>query len=257
MADKRKILVVDDEAHIAELLVMNLRQNGYDTCVVGNGTDAMPRALAEKPDLILLDLMLPGVGGLEVCRLLKTDPRTASVPVIMLTAKSEESDKVIGLGIGADDYVTKPFGLRELLARIEALLRRTRPGFVYGAAFDGGSGSGFAGATEAGGQILNVGDLSIDFYRHEVHRGSERIALSPIEFSLLATMARLPGKALKRCELITQAGLAEGAESGRSLDVHMRNLRKKLGEPSGSEPESGRIRSRIETVRGIGYRLHG
>ena len=136
MAEKRKVLVVDDEAHIAELLVMNLHQNGYETCVAGNGTDAMPMALAERPDLILLDLMLPGIGGLEVCRLLKTDPRTAPVPVIMLTAKSEESDKVIGLSIGADDYVTKPFSLRELLARIEALLRRTKPGLGYVSIFD-------------------------------------------------------------------------------------------------------------------------
>lgn len=252
MAEKRKVLVVDDEAHIAELLVMNLHQNGYETCVAGNGTDAMPMALAERPDLILLDLMLPGIGGLEVCRLLKTDPRTAPVPVIMLTAKSEESDKVIGLSIGADDYVTKPFSLRELLARIEALLRRTKPGFGYVSIFDGTSKgiTGFSGVSDIGAEILNVGDLTIDFYRHEVRRGQEHLALSPIEFLLLVAMARLPGKALKRSELISQAGLAEGCESGRSLDVHMRNLRRKLGEPSGSKIY-------IETVRGIGYRLHG
>jgi two-component system, OmpR family, alkaline phosphatase synthesis response regulator PhoP len=253
MAERRKVLVVDDEAHIAELLVMNLRQNGYETCVVDNGTDVIATALAEKPDLILLDLMLPGIGGLEVCRLLKTDPRTAPVPVIMLTAKSEESDKVIGLGIGADDYVTKPFGLRELLARIEALLRRTRPVAAYGLAAGetAGLASGFAsGVAEDPAEILDVGTLAIDLYRHEVRCGQERIALSPIEFSLLAAMARLPGKALKRCELVSQAGLAEGSESGRSLDVHMRNLRRKLGDLEDSSPK-------IETVRGIGYRLHG
>ncbi|OHD79851.1 MAG: hypothetical protein A3J97_07065 [Spirochaetes bacterium RIFOXYC1_FULL_54_7] len=253
MAEKRKVLVVDDEVHIVELLVMNLRQNGYETRVASNGTDAMPLALAERPDLILLDLMLPGIGGLEVCRLLKTDPRTAPVPVIMLTAKSEESDKVIGLGIGADDYVTKPFGLRELLARIEALLRRTKPAFRYGASLGDGFGTatGFASsASEAPAETLDVGDISIDLYRHEVRCRQERISLSPIEFSLLSTMARLPGKALKRCELISQAGLSEGSESGRSLDVHVRNLRRKLGEPEGTRP-------RIETVRGIGYRLHG
>lgn len=247
MAEKRKVLVVDDEIHIAELLVMNLRQNGYDTCVVANGTDAFARAVAEKPDLILLDLMLPGIGGLEVCRLLKTDPRTAAIPVIMLTAKSEESDKVIGLGIGADDYVTKPFGLRELLARIEVALRRMKPAFSYGGTLGPVPDATVA---DASAQTLDIGDLSIDLYRHEVRQGQERIALSPIEFSLLTTMARLPGKALRRCELISQAGLSEGAESGRSLDVHVRNLRRKLGKPEGSRP-------RIETVRGIGYRLHG
>jgi DNA-binding response OmpR family regulator len=182
----------------------------------------------------------------------------------MLTAKSEESDKVIGLGIGADDYVTKPFGLRELLARIEALLRRTKPAFSYGPARGvatgtaSGDGIGFAAsAAEAPAEILEVGDLSIDLYRHEVRQGQDRIALSPIEFSLLATMARLPGKALKRSELITKAGLSEGSESGRSLDVHVRNLRRKLGEPSGSGAVSGQPCPRIETVRGIGYRLHG
>ncbi|MFH2113596.1 MAG: response regulator [Spirochaetota bacterium] len=237
MAEKRKILVVDDEAHIAELLVMNLHQNGYETCVAGNGTDVMPMALAQRPDLILLDLMLPGVGGLEVCRLLKTDQRTAPVPVIMLTAKSEESDKVIGLGIGADDYVTKPFSLRELLARIEAALRRTKPAFNYGVAFGNASGfaKGFApGAAETPAETLDIGDLSIDLYRHEVRRGQERIALSPIEFSLLTTMASLPGKALKRSELISQAGLSEGTAAGRSLDGHVRYLRRNRGEPTGS-----------------------
>ena len=220
----------------------------------------MPLALAERPDLILLDLMLPGIGGLEVCRLLKTDPRTAPVPVIMLTAKSEESDKVIGLGIGADDYVTKPFGLRELLARIEALLRRTKPGSGYDAASGAVAGlaTGYpASPAEDPADILAVGDLSIDLYRHEVRHGQERISLSPIEFSLLVTMARLPGKAMKRCELISQAGLSEGTEAGRSLDVHVRNLRRKLGELAGSDMAAGQLQPRIETVRGIGYRLHG
>lgn len=256
MVERRKVLVVDDEVHIAELLVMNLRQNGYDTCVIDNGAEAMVAALAEKPDLILLDLMLPGIGGLEVCRLLKSDPRTAPIPVIMLTAKSEESDKVIGLGIGADDYVTKPFGLRELLARIEALLRRTRPVIAYPGHPVGSTGftaepaSPVLSTADSSGETLEVGDLSIDLYRHEVRRGRERISLSPIEFSLLTALARLPGKALKRRELISQAGLSEGTEAGRSLDVHVRNLRKKLGEPEELIP-------RIETVRGIGYRLHG
>ncbi len=227
MAGKRRILIVDDEAHIVELLAMNLKQHGFETCSASSGLEVMERAVADQPDLILLDLMLPGISGLEACRLLKTDLRTAAVPVIMLTAKSEETDKVIGLGIGADDYVTKPFGLRELIARIEVALRRTQP---------------VAGLAPA--VAIAIGPLTIDEAAHEALLEGGRLSLSPTEFGMLATLARSRGKTVRRVELMDPAG--------RSLDVHMRNLRKKLGdtgEPAASGP-------RIETVRGVGYRLH-
>jgi len=227
MSVKRRILIVDDEAHIIELLAMNLRQHGFETCTASNGLAVLDRAVSERPDLILLDLMLPGLSGLEACRILKTDPRTSFIPVIMLTAKSEESDKVIGLGIGADDYITKPFGLRELIARIEVALRRTGP---------------VAGAAPAASIV--IGPLAIDESGHEAVLGGGRLCLSPTEFNMLALLARNQGKTVRRAELLDPAG--------RSLDVHMRNLRKKLGDAG----EAGGPGLHIETVRGVGYRLH-
>jgi len=233
MTAKRKILVVDDEAHIVELLEMSLRQNGFDTRAVTDGALVHGTAAAERPDLILLDLMLPGLGGLEICRILRQDPATEGIPVIMLTAKSEESDKVIGLGIGADDYVTKPFGLRELLARIEAVLRRGR----------------LPTETTPSGP-LEVGELAVDVDGHAASLRSEPLALSPTEFSLLSALAGAADRTVRRLDLLREAGLADGVEAGRSLDVHIRNLRKKLG-------DDGRGRPTIVTVRGIGYSLHG
>jgi len=223
---------VDDESHIVELLGMNLRQNGYETCSAADGRDVQACVLSEKPDLILLDLMLPGLGGLEVCRLLKQDPATAAIPVIMLTAKSEESDKVIGLGIGADDYITKPFGLRELLARVEARLRRApaKGGGLYA-------------------EVYRAGKLEIDVQGHAVFHDGVSLALSPTEFTLLTILARHTGRTVRREELASTAGLSDGPDSGRSLDVHLRNLRKKIDAVAGGN-------DRIETVRGVGYRLH-
>jgi len=180
------------------------------------------------PDLVLLDLMLPGMSGLEVCRLLRQDLKTARIPIIMLTAKSEESDKVIGLGIGADDYITKPFGLRELVARIEVALRHAAPPPIA------------AGA-------LRLGNLEIDEAGHGIRLSGERVSLSPTEFALLDLLARNAGEVVKRAEIIRELGLADSQEEARSLDVHVRNLRKKLG-PRGDGLEY------VETVRGIGYR---
>jgi DNA-binding response OmpR family regulator len=231
MAEKRKILVVDDEAHILELLEMTLRQHGYEVRSAGDGSAAVEAALAEPPDLVILDLMLPGIGGLEVCRRLRADRRTAAVPVIMLTAKSEESDKVIGLGIGADDYVTKPFSLRELVARIEAALRR----------------AGIGAASRAA--PLRVGDLEVDVEGHTARMASRVLPLSPAEFAVLAELAARAGTAVRREELVRAAGLGTDTETGRSLDVHLRKLRVKLEEAGGTAAVP------IETVRGVGYRL--
>jgi DNA-binding response OmpR family regulator len=228
MERRKKILIVDDEPHIVELVAMYLRQSGYDSDAAGDGATALELARAERPDLVLLDLMLPGMSGLEVCRLLRQDAKTARIPIIMLTAKSEESDKVIGLGIGADDYVTKPFGLRELVARIEVALRHAAP-------------------PPSPGQTLRIGELEIDEGGHEVRVGGEGVSLSPTEFSLLALLARNAGKVVKRADIIGELGLAASQEEARSLDVHVRNLRKKLG-------HRGDGREYVETVRGIGYR---
>jgi len=230
MAERRKILIVDDEVHIVELLSMSLRQNGYDTCSASEGKGGLEAALIEQPDLILLDLMLPGLSGLELCRRLRADPRSATVPVIMLTAKSEESDKVIGLGIGADDYVTKPFSLRELLARIEATLRRAERN----------------GASEQA--FLRTGSLEVNVAGHTARLGSTILSLSPSEFFLLAELAAQPGIAVRREVLTRSASVSQDSESGRSLDVHVRKLRMKL-------ENSGSSSVRIETVRGVGYRL--
>jgi two-component system alkaline phosphatase synthesis response regulator PhoP len=250
MGVKKRILVVDDERHIVEFLVMNLRQNQYDSLTAFDGYEAIDIARRELPDLILLDSMLPGMSGVETCGTLKRDPRTGPIPIIFLSAKSEESDKVIGLGLGADDYITKPFGLRELFARIEAVLRR--------------SGSL---APPAAASVLRLQDLSIDLGGFSVARGDERITLSPTEFSLITTLARSAGKVVGRGELIealglgVSAGAGSGADAGaeassapespgsRSLDVHLRNLRRKLGKSPGSE-------GYIDTVRGFGLKAN-
>jgi two-component system alkaline phosphatase synthesis response regulator PhoP len=247
-SERRKILVVDDEPHIVELLAMNLKQNGYASCVAGDGPAAIAKAIEEKPDLILLDLMLPGMSGLEVCRILRQDARTARIPLIMLSAKSEESDKVIGLGIGADDYVTKPFGLRELLARIEVALRHAAA--VPSPELSPAQPSAFrpiAAEGNAASETLRIADLAMDLAGYELRRGGERITLSPTEFALLSLLAKNSGKALKRSVLIDELGLAEASREARALDVHVRNLRKKLGpRPDGA--------AYVETLRGVGYR---
>jgi DNA-binding response OmpR family regulator len=226
MGARRKILVVDDEPHIVELLAMNLRQNGYESCSASDGPGAIEKALSERPDLILLDLMLPGMSGLETCRLLRQDQRSSRIPIIMLTAKSEESDKVIGLGIGADDYVTKPFGLRELLARIEVALRHA----------------------SAGTTTTRILDLEMDEASRRVLRRGEELALSPAEFSLLLLLVRAGGKSVDRESIRRELGIASG--ESRSLDVHVRKLRMKLGKRA----DGGEY---IATLRGTGYKLDG
>lgn len=232
MSARKRILVVDDERHIVEFLVMNLRQNQYDSLTAGDGYEALDIARRENPDLILLDSMLPGMSGIETCRSLKQDERTSRIPIIFLTAKSEESDKVIGLGLGADDYITKPFGLRELFARIEAVLRR----------------SGRESATPPEG-ALRIQDLAIDLERFFVEKEGLKILLSPTEFSLLAALARGGGKVVSRKDLAESLALGTDPAGGRSLDVHLRNLRKKLG-------DSPRAEGYIDTVRSFGLKAN-
>jgi two-component system alkaline phosphatase synthesis response regulator PhoP len=231
MSSKKRILVVDDERHIVEFLVMNLRQNQYESLIAYDGYEAVRISRAESPDLILLDSMLPGMSGIETCRTLKQDEKTRHIPIIFLTAKSEESDKVIGLGLGADDYITKPFGLRELFARIEAVLRRSSQ-----------DGLSAAQAVE-----LKLQDLAINVESFSVEKAGRKISLSPTEFSLLVILSRNVGKVVARKKLMESLALGTETAEGRSLDVHVRNLRKKLGK----SPNSGGY---IDSIRGIGLK---
>lgn len=225
---KQHILVVDDEDDILELLRYTLSREGYVVQCAASGEAALEAAAGrDLPNLVILDLMLPGVDGLEVCRTLKSGPRTRQVPIVMLTAKGEEADIVAGLELGADDYITKPFSPRVLLARIKAVLRRRSA-----AAPD---------ATAA----LRVGELSIDPGRHEVSIKGKIVPLTYTEFRILHFLARRPGWVFTRYQIVEGAQGEDAVVTDRSVDVHMVSLRRKLG-PCGQY---------IETVRGVGYRF--
>lgn len=225
------ILVVDDEEPILELLRFNLEKEGYQVCVAKNGQEALERVEKEHPDLLVLDVMLPGMDGLEVCRILRLNPRFQQIPIIMLTAKGEEIDTVLGLELGADDYMTKPFSPRELLARIKARLRRLNS------------------TEEAVAQIIR-GELRIDVTGFRVHVRGEETELTPKEFELLRVFATHPGKVYSRDELLDRIWGYEYDGDTRTVDVHVRHLRLKV-ERDPSNPEY------IETLRGIGYRFKG
>ena len=226
-----QILVVDDEASIRELLSFNLKKNGYSVETAADGREA--RAKAAGMDLVLLDIMLPEVDGLEVCRRLKADPQTSGIPIIMLTAKAEEIDRVLGLELGADDYVVKPFSMRELLARVKAVLRRS--------AKDSQSEKGRE-------ETLKIGGLRLDFSSYQAWLHDEPIALTPKEYELLKLLVTNPGRAFTRDELLERIWGYEYYGDTRTVDVHIRHLRAKL---KGDE----NISKAIETVRGIGYRF--
>lgn len=229
---KKRILVVDDEEHIVDLLRMNLRQNGYESIAAYDGAQAFTKAKSELPDCILLDLMLPVMNGLETCRRLKSDPMTKNIPVIMLTAKSEESDKVIGLGLGADDYITKPFGLRELFARIEVVLRRYNDVIV-----------------SSKQDMITFRDYTIDVKGHTFRKGKEKIDLTPNEFTILSKLASNLNRVVTREELLDVLEMGKESNDSRALDVHIRNLRKKINCSDGFEKV-------VETIRGVGYIVH-
>ena len=220
------ILVVDDEEDILELVSYNLAKAGYRVTKAASGEEALKSARAKPPDLVLLDLMLPGVDGFEVCNTLKRDPRTANVPVVMLTARGEEPDIVAGLELGADDYITKPFSPRVMIARIRAVLRRKTK----------------APAEETA--VIKLKDLSIHPGRHEVAAKGKKIDLTSTEFRILHLLARRPGWVFTRQQIIDAARGDEYPVTDRSVDVHIVGLRKKLGA----------FGERIETVRGVGYR---
>lgn len=227
---KEKILVVDDEPHIVELVRFNLESGGFKVLEAGDGQKAIEIAQTEKPDLILLDLMLPGIDGLEVCRILRQQKNTREIPIIMLTAKSEEIDKVVGLEMGADDYITKPFSPRELTARVKAVLRRSL-------------------SAEKSENNIKIGDLFMDIEKHEVLVAGEKQEFTPKEFDLLKLLASNPGKVFSREYLLENIWGYDYLGDTRTVDVHIRHLRQKI-EKDSEKPVY------IETVRGIGYKFN-
>lgn len=225
-----KVLIIDDEEHIVELIKYNLESSGYKTYEAYNGIDGLKIARKELPDLILLDLMLPGIDGLEVCKRLRADDKLKQVPIIMLTAKSEEIDKILGLELGADDYITKPFSIRELNARIKAVLRRISP-------------------LEEGADLYRFADVEIDYNKHEIKKNGIKVDLTLKEFELLDHLIKNKGKVLTRDLLLDKIWGYEYVGETRTVDVHIRHLRQKLEEDD-KNPKF------IETVRGIGYRFN-
>ena len=225
-----RVLVVEDEPDVAELIRFNLHKEGYEVTVLGNGGDAIRHAREGQPDVVLLDIMVPQLNGWEVCRRLKQDPDTRRIPVIMVTGRVDEGDKVLGFELGADDYVTKPFSPRELIARVRAVTRRGRL---------------TAGADKK--RQVKAGDLEIDRERFEVRMKGRPVELTPKEFELLATLAGAPGRVFGREELLDLVWGHDGFVEPRTVDVHVARLRGKFIAAKLSEPG-------VETVRGVGYR---
>ncbi len=242
----RKILVVDDEAVLVETIAYNLEQSGYQVVTANDGVSALEAVHLEIPDLIVLDVMLPGIDGLEVCRQIRRDNETATVPIIMLTAKGEEIDRVVGLEIGADDYVTKPFGRRELLARIRALLRRSDyPMSPGGSGHQLGSSSNGQTLGPARGELI-AGPLRIDQAGRRVNCRGQELELQPKQFDLLIYLVRNRGTVLTRDQLLHNVWGYDYVGDTRTVDVHIRWLREKLEE----DPANPKL---IQTVRGVGY----
>lgn len=222
-----KILIVEDEAGLVTLLKYNLEKQGYETAVVMDGREVMTTALMEKPDLVLLDWMLPSVAGIDLCREIRKTYELRNTPIIMLTARGDEADKVKGLSFGADDYITKPFSVPELMARIAALLRRAVPAPTHAR--------------------LSFGDIEMDFAKRRVMRGERQVHLGPTEFRLLQFLMEKPGDVLSRESLLKSVWGGSIHVELRTVDVHIRRLRRALNE--GGEPDV------IRTVRSAGYAL--
>ncbi len=222
----KTVLVIDDEAELLRLLDYNLTKAGYLALGAKDGPAGLDMARKHFPDLVILDVMMPGMDGWEVCKALRQDPSTARVPILMLTAKAEESDRVLGLELGADDYVAKPFGVRELLARVKALIRRSESATVSP-------------------EILKAGRIVVDSGRRTVTAAGKPVALTATEFNLLRALLERPGRVFSREDLVARARGGEATVVDRTIDVHVSSLRRKLG----------RLGDMIETVRGVGYRL--
>ncbi len=220
------ILIVDDEQDVLDLLVYHLQRAGYKTLTARDGNAALQKARDQLPALVVLDLMLPEVEGTEVCKRLKADPKTARIPVLMLTAKAEELDRVLGLELGADDYVTKPFSPREVVLRIKSILRRAQ------------------GEAEPA-EVLKVAGIVVDLSKHEVMVKGKLLELTATEFKLLATLMERRGRVQSRDRLLNDVWGYEGDVDTRTVDTHVRRLREKLGKAADC----------VETIRGVGYRF--
>jgi two-component system, OmpR family, phosphate regulon response regulator PhoB len=224
-AAKTRVLVIEDERALTDVLAYNLQREGYEAFLAHEGQEGLRKAQTLLPDLILLDLMLPGMSGLDVCRELRAGERTRDIPIIMITAKAEETDQVVGFKLGADDYVTKPFSVKVLLERIKALRRRLDSG------------------TDSADTVEHL-RVRIDRLRHRAYADNRELDLTPTEFRLLECLLRQPGRAFSRHQLM-DAAIGEGAiVLERTIDVHIKTLRRKLGDAD-----------LIETVRGVGYRF--
>jgi DNA-binding response OmpR family regulator len=221
---KTKILIIEDEPDISEMIEYNLQENGFDTDQAFNGADGLDKVLKFKPDLILLDIMLPELDGFEVCKRLRAMPQTCDIPIIILSAKSQETDKVVGLELGADDYVTKPFSPRELSARIKAVMRRSQ-------------------ISQSPKQLIR-GNIRIEAKKHKVFVSGEEVNLTRTEFNLLKLLAGRPGIVFSRNKILDSV-FNDAIVIDRTVDAHIKSLRKKLGNSKDS----------IETIRGIGYRF--
>lgn len=226
MTRRKKILVVDDERDLVELIGLNLQRNGYEVLTAHDGNTALEIARKQKPDLIVLDVMMPGLSGREVTMQLKTDSDTAGIPIMMLTAKTDETDVIVGLSMGADDYVTKPFSMKVVVARVAALLRR--------------KGSG-----DAASSMITVGPVVIDQSKHEITVQGKPINVTPTEFRLITAIFAARGRVLTRDQLTDRVMGSGVYVTDRAIDVHVTAVRKKLGE----------FAWMIHTVRGVGYRL--
>ncbi|MAU92334.1 MAG: response regulator [Gammaproteobacteria bacterium TMED182] len=224
---KSLIVVIEDERDIQDMIAYNLQREGYEVVTAERGDEGLALVQDKRPDLIILDLMLPGLDGLSVCQSIRFDTTTQEIPIIVLSAKSEEADIVIGLGLGADDYIPKPFSPKELLARVKAILRR------------GGNH-----LQKAKDTLVHEG-IRVDLMRHQVFLNDEELRLTATEFGLLTTLVEQPGRVFSREQLITRVLGETVVVIDRNIDVHIRSVRKKLGADSGL----------IETVRGVGYRF--
>ncbi|HTP65692.1 MAG TPA: response regulator transcription factor [Geobacteraceae bacterium] len=224
----KTILVIEDEKDLAELVAFNLEKEGYRVVLAADGLSGLDKARDNSPDLVLLDLMLPGMTGTDVCKALKSTDKTAGIPVIMLTARGEEIDRVVGFEVGADDYVVKPFSTRELLLRVKAVLRRSAP-------------------PVQGGKIITIGMIAIDTDRHTVTVSGTGTELSTIEFKLLLVLAERAGRVQSRERLLKDVWGYSYMGDSRTVDTHLTRLRAKLG-------AAGEL---IKTVRGFGYKMEG
>ena len=229
MSSKAKIIIVEDESDILDVIEYNLSREGYRVKGYRDGEQGLEAIRTEDPELVLLDLMLPGIDGIEICKKVKEDPVTRDIPVIMITAKAEESDVVLGLGVGADDYVSKPFSPKELVARVKAVLRRPS-----------------LRETAESTDRITLDGFVLDNLRHDLTIEGESVAMTATEFKMLHFLASHPGRVFSREQLLSKVVGSDTVVIDRNVDVHIRSIRKKLGE---------KHRNLIETVRGIGYRF--